>query len=599
MSNTKFDFINAYDSRLRAVENSKPQYELPLGCKNVDFRNIQSSNGTSTTSTSYTLYLSPSTICSDLFYEEVKFTVGFTVDNTTNAPLYAFQTGSIAPRLLPLTNASSNISISLNGRQINMSPQDILTPLMSFNKPYGSKDLPSCSMLDSFTDIPVQDGAPYFESALGSLKNPMLDYFSSVNNSDCGRFSEIEIDSTIFDNTAIPANGSNDVFISFTVREPIITGATSLVNEHASGFSGLSTIQINRTFVSNLAARLVNFITSNALTVSNPTVTIEQPPVLYYCVYTPLHAITYPTYYPIINYSQQVLTNGSNTASGATCTISSPAISLSHVPRCIYVWMAVPNSNKDWTDSDAPGTQIVNLSVSYNNVSGQFSSMGVHQIYNEFMCKQGSIKDFNETGYAYSINANNGQLNQTGLFGSVLRIAPESMTGIDWTKYSVGSPLNAIFQIQVTAKNLSANAITPSLFVQVVYDNLLEISGPTTAMIYDSVIDESTVRHVRANAPSEILSGAMLGGAFRDMKKRARRVGGGIWDVLKNVGTNVVSNLPQIISTGTQLAPLLGFGKKSKKVKTHRRGGSLDSDSEDDEMIGGRLISRSDLARRL
>ena len=136
------------------------------------------------------------------------------------------------------------------------------------------------------------------------------------------------------------------------------------------------------------------------------------------------------------------------------------------------------------------------------------------EIYDEFMGRQGCIKTFQETGYTTAIQAQNAGALNLGLWGTCLRIDSSVLAGIDWEKYSVGSQFNANLQIQVTATNLSAGNQTPSLFIQVVNDSLLEINGPNSALLLKTILDVPEVMNVRATKPIEFTHHPMMGGSF-------------------------------------------------------------------------------------
>jgi len=623
----QLDFVNSVDSRLAVLENKKPKYNLPKGVKAIDYRNLPSQNATSTTGTQYTIQLNENQILSNYIVEEITFSATFTVKNTT-APAYVFNNAQFAPRVSPIDNISQNIQIIINGQSINVNPQDMLTPLMAFNKDpaYDGKDLPCCSMLDTYADLGTVAAAATFENQSGSLKNPLLDYFASTYG-NTGRFCDMQLNAGC-NNAVLPIDNSSQArVINFTVRQPIFTGATSLVNDHSGGFLGATNVQINRTFVSNLGARLFEWIapSANCTLQPNGIAVAISGATLYYVVYTPDDSFVLPknTFYPILDYGTYT-----NTPASAACnpnvvtTISSQTLNLTVIPKCIYVWVAVPNSAKTVGNSDAPGYQIQNINMTFNGVGGQFSSMtDPIQLYNEFCLRSGYIKTFSETGYAWTSAVggagNDISNNRIGLFGLVCRIDAGSIGGIPWDKVSVGSQFNSSIQMTVQALNLSASANTPSLFIQVVNDALLEIDGPTSAKLYKGILSQDEVRAIRQSAPYDLEYHPMLGGNFF---KNA-------FNKIKRVGKELYNNKDELLKIGKKV---LGAGHKRRHShkRHHMRGGAIsdsddysDSDtdgtdetyssntsdytsSSDDSlprgnMKGGKLVSKNDLRRRL
>ena len=95
-------------------------------------------------------------IVSDYFIEEVDVSVTINItENNTNNNTRPFATGNLAPRFMPLTNASQSIQIVINGQPIQVNPQNMLEVICAFNKDpaYNGIDLPCCSTLDVFTDL--------------------------------------------------------------------------------------------------------------------------------------------------------------------------------------------------------------------------------------------------------------------------------------------------------------------------------------------------------------------------------------------------------------------------------------------------------------
>jgi hypothetical protein len=307
--------------------------------------------------------------------------------------------------------------------------------------------------------------------------------------------------------------------------------------------------------------------------------------------------------------------------SGNVAQFSSGTLTLGLVPKCIYIWCAVPNSSKNMTNSDAPGYKITNLSISYNNNSGQFSNMKPMHLYSEFMASQGSVISHAECGYANIVHSlNNNGLAQFGLYGTVLRIPGTALSGIDWNKYTVGSAFSATLTIDVQAINLSQNANTPYLFVQVVNDNYLAITSPSTAQLFQGLLSTDQVAKVRASGSYELEPMPLLGGA-KDMHSKSRKVegrGGSFLSTLGKIGKFAWNNRDTIANVASKGLPLLGLGRRKSHKKRSMYGGSLTeedsecgSDCECEEYeekpktisvknkSAGSLISKSILQKRL
>lgn len=648
----ELDFVNSIDKRIRVTQNKKHTYELPKGTRNVSFFNQPSQNLNSTTSTQYNLYLNENQILSDYLVEQIRFRVDFSFTNATANPVSPFGQGSgfISPRVLPLFNITDSLNCTINGVPIQINCQN-MTPLLAFNKDPSTmgRDLPCCSNLDVYCDY--QAGNPLYAGEQGSINNPLLDYYSSTYNQQ-PRMASIEI--TTLDNTNIPANTADVVrsFI-FTITEPIISGVTSFTYEDAGGFLSANNVQITRNFVSNLVQKLINYFPqlnggNNPILTYNTTVTNESA-ILYYQVYTPDNSVPLPTrtFYPVIDYSQRTKTAyQGNWAPNFSDSITSQTISLNYVPKAIFVYLAKDDGQLTLTDMQTPHFQITGLNVSFNGVGGQFSGVTTsNEVYNEFCGRQGFIKSFTETGRTQLLQ-DNGAIRQIGLYGTVIRIDSTSLSGIDWDKYSVGSQINMNFQVKVTATNNSQVA-TPNvnLFVQVVYDNVLEITAPNGAQLYKSILDIQGVEDVRRNKPLEFThEPLMASGLFGKIKEGLKKLYSKGKAVHKFLGENKEA-LGKAVGLAKGAVSAYQGGAKMKKrhskkhskrgsallagalVKHRRRhhryrGGAVDeseseysdysecsdpecscneySDSEyEDEMVGGSLIGKSQIQQRL
>jgi len=589
------EFVNSVHSQLRVLENKKPVYELPKGVKAVDYRNLASQNGNSTQGTQYTIFLNNNQILSDYMVEEISFTVTLGITSTAGATNNPFTTGNLSPRALPIESATQTAQLTINGTPINVNSQNMLAAILAFNKKpeYSGRDLPCC-MIDAFTDLAVPTNPVVYETQSGSLKNPLLDYFSSTYGCD-PRFTDVQV--TALNNSpcqVAPNNVNQQRAFTFTVRQPIFTGVTSMTLANSSGFLGATVVQFNRTFTSNLAARLINYVPLANNTLASLSATVNSARILY-TVYTPddSYVVNFPSYYPVIDYGVQssVLDKTvDGIARGATVNFVSQTLSLSVLPRCIYVWVALANSSPEKSAisgcslSDAPGYQIQKVNVTFNGVGGQFSGMQPYQIYETFMARQGFNKSFLETGAVSPITQNPNGINAPiGLYGSVLRIDVADLQGIPWDRVSIGSAYNCNFSVQVSAINLSANATNPTLFVQVCNDAMLAINSPTTSQLYKGILDEASIMSIRKNAPYEFTHTPMIGGNFFNK----------LWDGVKQGANWAWDHKGDILNTAKSALPLVGLGRRHRK-RSHKAGALISKRKMHRRMRGGQLDSDSD-----
>jgi hypothetical protein len=607
----ELEFVNTVDSRLSQLQHKKPTFELGYSAKQIDYRNLPSQNSSSQTGTQYTIYLNENQIISDYMVEAINVDIALNL-TCNQANTQPFVNGFFGPRFLPLTNMSQNTSLQINGTQINLNPQNMLQAVMAFNKPaWADMDIPCCSMLDTFTD-----SANNVEKQRACLKNPLGDYFNSTYAND-PRFGTVEL--LYIDNSVQQATGQTTRHWRFRVYEPVITGATSILNKHSEGFLGATTVQINRNFVQNALQRCVQYHLPDGWTINEPASTITLSDAqLFYTVYTPLDSFKPPaiTYYPVLDYGVQSNTlAGGNVPANGSVTISSQTLSLNVLPKTIYAWLAVPNVNKTLSSSDATGFQITSVNVTFGGQSGIFSSIvSPVQLYTELMC--GLEKTFYETGYAVAVdNQTEPSLlvaqpqNPTGLFGSVLRIPIEKISGIDWDKMASGSPYNVNLQVQVTGTNLSTNAVRPALFIQIVNQNILAITGPTTAQLHQGVLDMSSVEQVRKNGSYILAPRDMIGSGFFDkvkgffknkvlpLAKKAYEHRAEIASVAKAIkGGRYAGGR---YAGGRKRRNMRGMGYDDDENEDYSDEQSYSEEEEPEQMRGGSILTKAQIQRRI
>jgi hypothetical protein len=136
----------------------------------------------------------------------------------------------------------------------------------------------------------------------------------------------------------------------------------------------------------------------------------------------------------------------------------------------------------------------------------------------------------------------------------------------------------------IVARNLSANANTPTLFVQVVNDGILELTSANGANLFTTILEPDQVAQVRKTAPYELLGAQMLGG----------NIFGKIWNGIKDAGKWAWNHKGDIANVAKAAAPLVGLGQRhhkkhhalgsalitKKKLHRRMRGHGLESESE-------------------
>lgn len=604
------EFYNSVPQRFEVLNGQKPQVGLPMSIKSANYYALPSSFGTtSSTGTQYVITGQPNVLYSKYFLEEATIKVsGKLIVNGAGAvdEDACIVDGFSGVRSMCLTNMTQSLSMQINGKTITFSPQDSLLALLSFNKTaeLQGHDLVSASMLEAFAD--VKDATKTSQAACPT--NPYRDYFNTVFSGNIGNLATVELIG-IENPQATVGAGGHDWSMTFKVREPIICGATDLVNKDSGCFSNVNTLQFNRVFGSKLFERVWKYAPAMATNVFGINVSLTNTAIevtnstLYYAAFSPIDSFKPKIqYHHFTNYDaiQQFKSSvafqpwtGANQPSANVQTISSGNIQISRIPKALYIWVAMPNAEKTVTSSDAPGFHITNIELNYNNQPGIFSSMRDVQIYQEFMNVQGYVKTYAETlhgwqmvrGADYAAVAGSA----CGLYGSVLRIdGTQLAAAINWDKLTVGSDYTSNLSVNVTAYNLASTARTPTLFVLPVYDSWLVLDTNNTANIVNGVLDSADVEKVRASGNYEY--------------ELQPAIGAGL---LGRHGKKIVGYLKKHL--GKSKGGAIEGGKMVKvSRKSHSRrykGGSLHDDdeweSDHDEYEGGNILTKADIRRRM
>lgn len=613
------EFYNSVPKRLEVLEGKKPSVGLPIGLKSADYYQLPSSFGTtSATGTQYVIQGQPDTLISKYFLEEATIQISgrLNIAGGANEPA-CMVNGYSGVRAMPLLGITQSQTMQINGKSITLNPQDVLYALLSFNKSpeLDGKDLVSASMLDAFADsvTPAANGVAAVQSTCPT--NAYRDYFSTVFSGNLGRLSSIEIIDIA--NPACNNGGNADFTITFRVREPIVCGATDIVNKDSGCFSGVNTLQFNRVFTTNLFDRLFHYApsvvgnTNVTNTITNKAVKITES-TLYYCVFTPIDSfVPKVQYHHFVDYdallsfkSTQVFPawTGANQPVANAKQIVSGNIQLNRIPKALYIWIAMSAADKNVYDTDSMGFHINNLQINYNNVPSIFNSMNDVQLYQEFSNLQGYIKTYPETMHAFRMVAGADYAalagSACGLYGSCLRIdGTQLAAALNWDKYTVGSDYTANMSVKLSAYNLSKTDRTPTLFIQPVYDSWLVIEPNSKTNIVNSILDSSDIMKVRQSGNYEFEMAPVIGAGL--FGKHGKKLAG---LVSKHKGTILKG-----LTKGLELVShkLDGGRRKSKKSgRRHYKGGSLhddesQSESDYEEYDGGNVLTKADIRARL
>jgi hypothetical protein len=535
----QIDFVNTLDATATPlIDQGKISYKCPLGPKSNVYRTANPTSY-SANQTSYSFLISPGEALVDM-WEEVTLSVVLAY-GTPSADI-ATLAGSVVPRCNALDAATASITLTTGGQTLSSGQLSDFYQVLKVFEPREFNDTSR-----SFTPSQIDRNAGSF-TAVGGTNFPgcytvptssiavagvavatsaaLQDAFVLPYEVTYGTQSRIaSVQWSAYDAAAhTNAAGAFNATYTFTVRSPVNMNIfQQYASQNAAGIFNLEgNVTYTRQFVSNLGDRLlsvlriagVSTVAVNAVTLTNPN--------LYYCTRT--YAIPAPerVLYDFYDRSQFLTTNYSgNITAGTSVTIASQAISVTQIPRRIYIWAeSATAGNKRCFQSDAPGFSITNLSLLFMDVAGQFSSLNGFNLNNELMLRHNAQISLNEAlGYQYSPVISTGAVTNYTSHGSILCIEPQQLMGIP-EDMTVGSQCSTQLQLSVSVKSTDlAYAGTPVLCILIENLYLLEIVKGGKVNIIKGPISRENLAVLRATHKYEAhLYGA---GFFDNLKKIA------------------------------------------------------------------------------
>lgn len=601
-----------------AVLNSikeEPTWFIPKTWNSILYNQVQSTNGSSSSQLQFPLNnINQNYLLGNCPIVKCQYQFTGTVANASGSTISPLQNGLAAPNAFPLAKSTQSSICNLGGGQILTAAQDFFAVAVSSHTEF-FKDLTSWSGCANACDTFSGRGNVVPSGQTASVKNPMGAYNTSVYGNQ-GRLGQAKI--TGYVNTQIATGNSGTCTVNWTSYEPIFNGMLCFDPESETCITGLvangSFIQLN---LVNLAGNGFKFVEATGITLTTYDVTFTTTPILFYMLYDP-----YPMVPPKLSY-YKALTFNNRAQSQALMPNADGTIQLTVnfqdtlINKCVYIWVTdVLASGKDAIDPDSPGWNITNLQFQYANQPSQFTTFDEYALYKYFMAEQGSIKSWNETSYSTQFSPNTTAntldlVKSFWLYGSVLRIPAEMITGYDRTLYGVGSAYLQNLSVTVNAQynGTSNNATTPAiLFVQCVDEDLVKIENGvlvdlgTTGIVTPTVV-QSTNSDVPVILEKEDMVGGSILGKIGSLAKKAHEHYRAHKDTYHALAKTAL-NHPLAQQAIGNVASKIGLGGKMHHRRMHHRRGrgfGSDEDYEEDEnqMQGGSLISQSEINNRL
>tara|TARA_R110002096_G_scaffold119073_1_gene257953 strand:- start:94 stop:1815 length:1722 start_codon:yes stop_codon:yes gene_type:complete len=489
---------NLLDPRLEALEPAQKELvwaipKAPEGMNAVQ----QQANSYSTAGITWNFNTQSENVLIDRrIYMRAQFQVTFVGTAPLGQPL--LNTESDAIRFLPLAAVTQSLKVTINGSSVESQYADSLLGVLRYNIGDHLKEV-DLSMSPS-----TQDKYQRYVDGVGSVRNPLSNYQNSGKDSGRGAFELDSITNPVSPDAAVTPITAT---VLFTVTEPLLLSPMLYRSgDLQSGLIGVRNMGVQANFASGQLSRIWSRSPSGGVTLTSVTAAIgagtTAPPSLLVNYLTP--PLSSQGSIPRqVNYQynkSETFVNDMNVqlAPNASQTFNNNAIQLSTVPKCIYIWASRQNSTKTYLTSDT-FFKINSLSLNYLNVSGQFSSMSLQDLYQ--MCvKNGCELSWPEwSGRTQTIGDSRGpgRGSVDGMVGSVIKLDVSDLH----IPSNVASGMNVNSQLSYTVNVENINRIDTigvQLTTVIVYDGLMTIeSGSMATQV--GVISEADVVETRAD----------------------------------------------------------------------------------------------------
>jgi hypothetical protein len=546
-------YENVVDPRLGCLEFAQKQQRWGIFTGAEGMNSVQqnaSSYSTSGISFNFNTQ-SPSTIIDRKIYCRAQFQCVFTGRAPVGQPLLSSEFH--APRCLPLSAVTSSLKVSINGSSVETTYNTALQGLLRYNLD------DNCKEIDLSMSPSAQDKYQRYIDGVGSVRNPLSNYQNSGKDTGRGAFNLDSISNPV----SVDAGADITATVLFTVTEPLLISPMLYKSKDLqAGLIGVNNMAVNFNFASGQLARVWSAAPSGGVTLSNVQCNIGAgttvPPSLLINYLTPplIAQSQIPKEINYQYYKVETFTNDQNVslASNASQTFTNNAIQVSTIPKAIYIFAGRTENTKSYLTSDT-FLRINSLSLNFLNVSGQFSSCTIQDLY-QMAVKNGCNLSWTEwSGRSMTI----GDSTRDGMVGSVLKISVSDLH----IPSTVASGMNVNSQLSYTVGLENVNqieAIDVALTTLLVYDGLMTVSNGSMATQV-GVVSSSEVVEARSNLDK-----------FIDWRSAQGIFGGSIF-----------SDLGHYASTGLKAVDALCGLRKMAKGGEH----------------GGQLLSRGQLKDRM
>lgn len=555
---------NIIDPRLECLEPSQKQMEWGIfkGCEGQNSV-TQQANSYSTAGVTWNFNTQSENVIIDRrMYARCQFQMTFIGTAPLGQPL--LNTESDAIRALPLAAVTNSLKVTINGSSVETQYSDALVGMLRYNlsdqcKEHDLSMSPSC--LDKYQR---------YVDGVGSVRNPLSNYQNSGKDTGRGSFALDSITNPVSPDASITPITAT---VLFTVTEPLLLSPMLYKSaDLQSGLIGVKNMGVQYNFSAGQLSRIWSRAPSGGVTITSAVAAVgagtTAPPSLLVNYLTPplMSQSQIPRQVNYQYYKAETFVNDMNVqlAANATQRFTNNSIQLSTVPKCIYIWASRRNADKSFLTTDT-FFGLANLSLNYLNVSGQFSSMTLQDLYQ--MCvKNGCELSWPEwSGRTQTIgDSRTGRGSQDGMVGSVIKIDVSDLHIP--SNIASGMNVNSQLGFSVDVTNINQNdPINVQLTTVLVYDGLMTVSNGSMATQV-GVISKSDVVETRADRSN-----------FVDYKSAQSIYGSSLY---------------------SQLGHLASMGKRGLDVACDlksKMGGQIVADGSE----GGAMLSRAQLKKRM
>lgn len=407
-----------------------------------------------------------------------------------------------APRSFPLSSAMDNVSIQINGSQIDTQMGDLIQALTHYNTDVKLKT-------EEYSMTPTaRDQSQNYGDLFGTVRSPLGVYGDSIQGGVTGRGGfNFQIVSNPQNATPNPAVLTSVVDVRFT--EPLFLLAPFIWGKHqAGGLYNLNSLEWTFNFLTQAANRFWSHddASGSVITASNwafagqiggPTTPgFNLSPTLHLTWITPPEtsllgpnmSISYP-YFRM----DRFVADYTGIANGVQAIYTSGNIQFNSIPRRVYIFMRKRNSDLYASPANTDTfMSIENVNIQFNNRSGILSTASKEELF-EMCVKNHCNLSWEEWSGGPMYKGNDNFLSQFATVGSVF--CAEFGTDI-----ANQSPIEAAgksgvyqFQANITATNISGAILNASLYVVPVYEGIFTIPGAGQSLTQIGVLSSNDI----------------------------------------------------------------------------------------------------------